>query len=77
VRGRAGQKGQEQFPVRTERFCGVDDACERLCIGRSKFYQLVREGKIEVRKLGSRSLVSESSLAAFAESLPTLHGRAA
>jgi excisionase family DNA binding protein len=63
--------------VTTDCFRSVDDACQRLCIGRSKFYQLVREGRIEIRKIGSRSVVPESSLAAFSASLPLLHGRAA
>jgi excisionase family DNA binding protein len=54
----------------------VDDACRRLGIRRSKFYQLAKAGKLEIRKIGSRSVVPASSIARFIESLPVM-GRAA
>jgi excisionase family DNA binding protein len=34
-------------------------------IGRSKFYELVAEGQIEVVKIGRRTLVPDDSLRAF------------
>jgi excisionase family DNA binding protein len=54
----------------------VDDACHRLGIRRSKFYQLAKAGKLEIRKIGTRSVVPSSSIARFIESLPVM-GRAA
>jgi excisionase family DNA binding protein len=54
----------------------VDDACHRLGIRRSKFYQLAKAGKLEIRKIGSRSVVPASSIARFIETLPVM-GRAA
>jgi excisionase family DNA binding protein len=62
--------------VNTKRFYSVREACAELNIGRSTIYKLAREGRIEIKKIGAKSVVPESSLAAFAESLPTL-GRAA
>lgn len=35
----------------------VDDFCRLHGIGRSKFYELVRAGKLRVVKLGTRTLV--------------------
>jgi excisionase family DNA binding protein len=47
----------------------VDDACRRLGIRRSKFYQLVKEKKLEIRKIGTRSVVPASSIARFVDSV--------
>ena len=52
----------------------IDDACRRLGIRRSKFYQLVKAGKLEIRKIGSRSVVPASSVARFVDAVM---GRAA
>jgi excisionase family DNA binding protein len=57
-----------------EQLYPVDDACRRLGIRRSKFYQLVKAGKLEIRKIGSRSVVPASSLTRFVDSVM---GRAA
>lgn len=40
------------------------------CIGRTKFYALLRERKIEGRKLGSRTLIVAESVGRFLASLP-------
>jgi excisionase family DNA binding protein len=47
----------------------VRDAHCILGIGRSKFYDLVSEGRIPLVKLGSKSLVPMTALKAFVESL--------
>jgi excisionase family DNA binding protein len=48
----------------------VAEALVRLNLSRDSFYKLVREGRLTVRKCGRRSLVLDSDLAAFLESLP-------
>jgi excisionase family DNA binding protein len=60
--------------VEPEQLYPVDDACRRLGIRRSKFYQLVKAGKLEIRKIGSRSVVPASSVARFVD---VVMGRAA
>jgi excisionase family DNA binding protein len=43
----------------------VRDACRLTGIGRSKLYMLISEGHIEVRKVGSMTLIPMRSLEAF------------
>ena len=38
------------------------DAARALSIGRTYLYSLIRDGKLETRKLGSRTLIPASSL---------------
>lgn len=40
----------------------VSDACRVSSLGRTKIYQLIAEGKLEVRKLGKRTLILADSL---------------
>jgi excisionase family DNA binding protein len=50
----------------------VDDACAALGISRTTFYQLVRAGKLEVRKIGTKtSRVTVESLRQFFDGLPS------
>lgn len=41
-----------------------------LGIKHSKFYELVKQGQLETRKLGSATVVPAASLQAFIDSLP-------
>ena len=43
----------------------IKDACRMTGIGRSKFYLLIAEGKIETVKIGSMTLVRVSSIEAL------------
>ena len=52
-------------------FVPVNDGAKIIGAGRSKFYELVAEGKIPLVKLGRKSLVSVAALKEFAESLNT------
>ena len=45
----------------------ISEACRMTGIGRSKFYELVAEGKIEIVKVGAMTLVPVVSLEAFIE----------
>lgn len=40
----------------------IPEACRRLGIGRSKFYELATAGEIKTFRIGSRVLVPESEL---------------
>ncbi len=48
-----------------------------LGIKHSKFWELVKQGKLETRKLGSATIVPAASLQAFIDSLPASNGTAA
>jgi excisionase family DNA binding protein len=52
----------------------IEPACRYLDIGRSKFYELVHEGKLEVVKIGKSARVTTASLKRFVESLPASPG---
>jgi excisionase family DNA binding protein len=54
-----------------EQLFGVDQACLQLGIRRSKLYQLIKEGKLSVRKIGARTLMPGSSIAAYIDTLPS------
>lgn len=44
---------------------GVDDACDRLSLGRSLFYELVQAGELRTFKVGTRTLIAEAELVSF------------
>lgn len=45
----------------------VEDACRVTSFGRTRLYQLIREGRIEARKIGGRTLIPAASLRALIE----------
>lgn len=45
----------------------VADACRVSSIGRTRLYQLIGEGRLEVRKVGKRTLIPAASLRALIE----------
>ena len=40
----------------------VADACRVSTIGKTRLYQLIAEGKLDVRKIGKRTLIPAASL---------------
>lgn len=50
----------------------VSQCCHMAAIGRTKFYELVANGEIPVRKIGKKTLVAAVDLQRWAEQLPTL-----
>ena len=40
----------------------ISEACKVSSIGRTYLYQLINEGRIEVRKIGKRTLIPAASL---------------
>ncbi|MFG1242024.1 helix-turn-helix domain-containing protein [Xanthobacter versatilis] len=49
----------------------VNDALRALSIGRSKFYAEARAGRIKLRKIGNKTVVTSADLAAFVDALPS------
>ena len=45
----------------------VDDACRVSSLGKTKLYELINEGRLQVRKVGKRTLISAASLRALIE----------
>lgn len=43
----------------------ITEACHAVGIGRSKLYQLISEGRLQTRKIGSRTLIPAESLRAL------------
>jgi excisionase family DNA binding protein len=52
----------------------VEAACRYLDIGRSKLYELIREGKLDARKIGKSVRITTASLKRYVESLPASPG---
>lgn len=52
------------------RALSVKEACERMGIGRNKFYEEVNSGRLTARKHGNRTLILQSDLEAWLENLP-------
>ena len=48
----------------------VDEFCGWASIGRSKFYKEVEEGRIRLRKVGRKSVVTVADALAWLENLP-------
>jgi hypothetical protein len=62
--GAAGTDGMRPLLVPTER------AFRALGIGRTKGFELIRDGRLVARKIGSKTLVEVESMRRFAASLP-------
>jgi excisionase family DNA binding protein len=45
----------------------VSEACRVSSLGRTRIYQLINEGRLEVRKIGKRTLIPAASLKALIE----------
>jgi len=49
----------------------VSEAMQHLCIGRTKLYELVKQGRLKPVKLGKKTLFSATELARFLTTLET------
>ena len=49
----------------------ITDAASASGIGRTKLYEFIRDGRLEARKMGRRTLIPAASLHALLASLPT------
>lgn len=45
----------------------INEACRVSSLGRTRLYQLIGEGRLEVRKIGKRTLIPAASLRALIE----------
>jgi len=52
----------QTLPFRERLGCSPNEACVALGIGRTLLYDLIAEGRVEVRKLRRRTIVSVPSL---------------
>ena len=52
----------------------IEPACRYLDVGRSKLYELIREGKLEAVKIGKSARITTASLKRFVGSLPPSAG---
>jgi excisionase family DNA binding protein len=43
----------------------IAEACHAVGIGRSKLYELISQGRVETRKIGSRTIIPTESLRAL------------
>lgn len=43
----------------------INEACRVSSLGRTRLYQLISEGRLEVRKIGKRTLIPAASLRAL------------
>lgn len=66
------QQKWHQMPNNNRGAMTVDEFCSWASIGRSKFYQEVAEGRIAIRKIGRKSVVTLSDAMTWLDSLP--HG---
>ena len=55
------------IPFRDRFCCSVPDARDAIGIGNTKFYELVKNGVIETRKIGSKTVVVVDSLRKIAD----------
>ena len=55
----------------------VDEFCAWASIGRSKFYREFNSGRLKVRKIGRKSVVTMSDAQAWLDALPSLETREA
>jgi excisionase family DNA binding protein len=52
----------------------IEPACRYLDIGRSKLYELIRDGKLDAVKIGKSARITTASLKRFVGSLPPSAG---
>ena len=58
-----------QQPSVQPRLYDVDTTCQLLSISRSTFYLLVKEGRISVSKLGTKTLVTSYAIRDFVQAV--------
>jgi len=66
------QKADNATAVAGRLAFGVDDFAEAVGIGRSKVYEEIRDGRLQAKKLGSRTLITAEAASDYLSSLPNL-----
>ena len=49
----------------------ISGACQAIGCGRTKIYQLINEGRLKAVKLGSKTLITHTSLTEMVDALPS------
>jgi excisionase family DNA binding protein len=55
----------------------INDLAEALGIGRSKIYEEIRDGRLQAKKLGSRTLITAQAASDYLAHLPDIAAKAA
>ncbi len=55
-------------------FLRVNDFCRLYCCGRSKAYELIRDGVLDARQIGTRTVITRASIEVWAAALPKPRG---
>lgn len=61
----------------TPRALTVKEFCQQYGIGQTQFYEEVKEGRLPVRKVGRKSLITRDDAETWLQSLPRLEMQAA
>ena len=61
-------------PIVPDRLAPLSEVRERLGIGPTKIFDLLKRGEISAVKIGRKTLVAESELARFTAALPPARG---
>lgn len=64
-----------KYPRQDQLLLTVKDACRIGGFGNTVAYELIRNGRLDARKLGRRTLITVESLQRLADSLPKINGR--
>lgn len=54
-----------------------DEAAHRAGVGRTLIFAEIKSGRLEARKAGARTLITDAALSAWLAALPTKHEQAA
>jgi hypothetical protein len=66
---------EKRYPI-VSQIIPLDDVCrEYPGFSRSRLYKLSSEGKLEILKIGSRSMIRRADIEAFIAAAPRLHPR--
>ena len=73
------RKGRQDLPLSAKLPDGailltIEDACEALSCGKSKVYELIADGNLVARKIGSATRIEAETLRRYVANLPRARG---
>jgi hypothetical protein len=72
VRNTMGITEKKPDNIGNQRAFGIDEFCRRYGVGRTTAYAEMTAGRLQRRKVGKRSLITEDDAEAWLASLPTI-----
>lgn len=69
-KGRAQGAGAAKLHLVDKLAFSIEEAVQSSSLGQTSIYQAIREGKLIMRKYGSRSVITRDDLVAFLNGLP-------